>query len=197
MANNLDGIRAIVMQILKDETSLVWLPDELDIHIGEVLKEISEARPYEVRESVTLTYAGKNEVDISSITDLLSIPYGEYPVDKDPREYRNVKIFGDTATLVTSRRPSGDETAYLYCHKIHTLTESQSTLSPQMERLVVLGVVAKAAISKARTQINKVVLGGVKTPVVVESWGMERLAEYRFGLRKIAKQRRTQHFPED
>lgn len=197
MANTLDGIRAIIMQVLKDETGLEWKPDEIDVHIGEVVKEMSEARPYEVKESVTLTASGKNEVDISSITDLISIPYGEYPVDKDPREYRNVKIFGDTATLVTNRRPSGDETAYLYCHKVHTLTESQSTLSPTMERLAVVGVVAKAAIAKARSQINKTVVGGIKTPAEQQSWGMNKLAEYRIGLRAITKQRITQFFSED
>lgn len=201
MANTLDGIRNIVRQILRDKfdpaVTPEWESSELDVHIGDVLREISLAKPYEVRESVSLS-ANSVEVDISSIEDLISIPYGEYPVDTTPeREYRNVKIFGNTARIITNRRPSGTETAYLYCHKMHTLTESQSTLSPDIERLLVLGVTAKAASSRARELIDTVSTGGTRTPQEEMNWSLTRLAEYRSGLRAITKQRVTQFYPED
>ncbi len=201
MAEYIDGIRARVRQTLLDEVdpnrTLEFKNDALDIYIGEFLREISKARPYEVRESVTLTLALKNEVDISGIANLISITHGEFPVDKDPRYLRNVTVFGDTATLVMNRRPSGNETAYLYCHKLHTITESSSTLSPALEDVLVLGVAAKAAGSKSRKQINKVNVGGGRVPNAHLTWAEVTKDKVKSDLTLMTKQRVRQLFTED
>ena len=56
MAKTLSAIRQTARQILKDEfvagTNYDFKADELDIHIGEVLVEISQRRPYEVKETL-------------------------------------------------------------------------------------------------------------------------------------------------
>jgi len=231
MAKNLSTIRKTVRQILKDEfvfgTDYDFQPDELDIHIGEVLVDISQRRPYKVRE--TLNIANKSgeatattashlidttnnqfvagdvgktvynstdkttakvtaynsasdltldtdimasgesyyiyhygavsgkDLNISSITDLIEVEKAEHQTRQDPREFRNVRIFGDILTLldVDSEPTDGDE-VFLYCHKVHTLTESASTLSPDLEKVLVEGTVAKAAqswLNKMRAQI--------------------------------------------
>ncbi len=196
----IDGIRALVRQLLVDEydpaKTVEWQDDALDVLIGEVLRDISKERPYEVKESVTLTLALKNEVSISDIADLISIPYGEYPVDKDPRYLRNVTIFGDTATLVMDRRPAGNETAYLYCHKLHSITESSSTLTPALEDVLVLGVAARAASSKSRKQINKVNVGGGRVANSQLTWAEVTQAKYKRALAKETKQRVRQMYSE-
>ena len=158
---------------------------------------ISKARPYEVREEVTLTVAPKNEVDISDIADLISIPYGEYPVDKDPRRFRNVTVWGSTATLVMNVRPSGDETAYLYCHKLHSITESSSTLTPDLEDVLVLGVAALAANSKSRKQINSVNVGGGRVAGSHLTWAEVTWNKFLSSLGIATKQRMRQMFSED
>lgn len=182
---------------LEDAGEGEWSDGELEPHIAQTLYEISMARPYEVVETVTLTASGKNEVSISSITDLISITHAEYPVDQDPRELRNVKVFGSTATIVTNRRPSGDESAYLYCHKLHTLTELTSTLSPDLERILVLGSAARAARSKSRKQINRVNIGGSRVPTSHLTWAEVTQAKYKAALHAKTKQRITQFYPED
>jgi len=52
----LSAIREIARQFLKGEfvagTEYDFMPDELDLHIGEVLVELSQKRPYEVRETL-------------------------------------------------------------------------------------------------------------------------------------------------
>lgn len=186
----LSAIRAIIRQLLLDEfaadVELEFQDDELDIHIGVCLAEISECSPYEVKETLTTT-ADSRELDISSIEDLLSIDEVEYLVGEFPKQMRNCSIFGDTLTIETSLTPAADEDVYLYCKKLHQLTESSSTLKPQHERVLILGVTGKAAIAKARTLINKVVLGGARTPVVMQSWGVGQLALYRAGLNEITE----------
>lgn len=201
MAEYIDGMRARVRQLLYDEYDVnktqTWQDDALDVFIGEVVREISKARPYEVTESVTLTLLGKNEISIATITDLISIPYGEYPVDKDPRRYRNVKLWGSTAIFQMNVRPSGDESAYLYCHKLHSITESSSTLPPDLEDICVLGVAAKAARSKSRKQINKVNVGGSRVPQAHLTWAEVTQMKYKSALAGMTKQRVTQLYSED
>ncbi len=201
MAEYIDGIRARVRQKLLSEydpaKTVEWENDALDVFIGEVALRISKARPYEVKESVTLTLALKNEVSIASITDLISIPFGEYPVDKDPRRFRNVTVWGSTATLVMNVRPSGDETAYLYCHKLHSITESSSTLTPDLEDVLVLGVAALAANSKSRKQINSVNVGGGRVAGSHLTWAEVTWNKFLSSLGIATKQRMRQMFSED
>ena len=193
MPEYLDAIIGRATQLLLDNVDPAvtkeWTPQSLEVLLGEVMADVSKARPYEVKETVTLTVSGKNEVSISSITNLLSISHGEYPVDKDPRDFRNVTVFGDTATFVMSRRPSGSESAYLYCYKLHTITESTSTLPPTLEDLVVLGLAAKAATSKSRKQINRTNIGGGRVPQAQLTWGELAQQRYERGLKAATKQR--------
>lgn len=191
----LSAIRAICRQFLRDEafTAYKWEDDELDLHIADCLAEISERRPYEVKEELT-TEASK-ELGIGDIEDLLEVDKAEFPVGSDPPDYRNVSVFGNTLTIDIDSKPSAGQTVYLYCHKLHQLTESTSTLSPQLERMLVLGVTAQAAISKAQSHINRVNVGGGRTPAEMQAWGTGRLALYRSDLKRLAKPRTYRTYP--
>jgi len=181
----LSSIRAIIRQLLLDELGgdgLEFEEDELDIHIGVCLAEISERSSYQKRETLPILVTGSRELDISSIEDLVKdIEEVEYPVGQK----RTCSTFGDTLTIETDLSPVAGEAVYLYCNKLHQLTESSSTLKPQQERVLILGVSGKAAIAKARTLINKINLGGARTPAEMQSWGVGQLALYRAGLNEI------------
>ena len=157
MVKTFSAIRHTARQLLRDEfktAGTAFADDELDIHINEVLVEISQHRPYEVKE--TIVSDGTKEVGISSITDLLEVEKAEYPTGNDPPDYRDVSVFGTTLRLNIATAPTSGANVYLYCHKVHSLTESASTLSPDLEKVLVEGVVAKAALaylSKMRNQI--------------------------------------------
>ncbi len=62
--------------------------------------------------------------------------------------------------MIVDRVPSADEDVYLYCHKLHQLTKSSSTLKPQEERVLIKGTVAYAALSwtnQVRVQVKEAV----------------------------------------
>jgi len=154
---SLSAIRGVCRQMLRDEytgNTYEFADDELDLHINEVRVEISQERPYEVRETVVSD--GTKEVDISAITDLLEVEKAEYPTGSDPPDFRDVSVFGNTLRINVATAPTSGDDVYLYCHKVHSLTESASTLNPALERVLVEGVVAKAAqawLNKMRIQI--------------------------------------------
>lgn len=206
MKNYLDGIRALVRQLLRDESGLgitnEWDDDELDIYIGARLADISDARPYEVRESIKLA-VNSIEYDVSDIEDLIEVTHAEYPVSTTPNpDLRNVSRFADVVRIKTDRRPSraashalGLETAYLYCHKMHTITESSSTLTPRLESLLVIGVAAKAANARSRTQVNKQSIGGIRVFRDHLTWAQIQEEKFQAGLRLNTKQRVKQLYP--
>jgi len=154
----LSAIRSTVRQMLRDEfnslTEYDFPDDELDIHISEAIVEVSQKRPYEVRETVVSD--GTKEIDISTIEDLLEIEKAEYPVGNDPPSYRDVSIFGNIARINIDSTPTAGQNIYLYCYKVHQLTETSTTLNAELEKVLIEGVVAKAAlawVNQIRVQI--------------------------------------------
>lgn len=201
MAKILSAIRATARQMLRDEfvegKTSKWQDDELDLIIGQVVIEISEVRPRIVKESLSTT-ASSRELDISDIADLMGIQKLEYRISQDPRDYRNfIWIDDDTLEIDTILNPAADETVYVYCEKPHTLTESASTLRPQMETTLVLGVAAYAAIAKAQEHIGRVNVGGGRTPSDLQGWGLTKMALYQAALRRLSPPKTNTRYPKD
>ena len=191
----LSAIRATARQFLRDEFKAAgtdFADDELDLHINEVLVGISQKRPYEVKETIVST--GSRELDISSIEDLIGekVEKAEYPTGNDPPDYRDVSIFGSTLRLNIAATPTSGANVYLYCHKVHSLTESASTLSPDLEKVLVEGVVAKAALSylnKMRSQIVP------QTYKWYHDWANNQFMIYQNSLRGITRPRVWEFYP--
>jgi len=99
------------------------------------------------------------DLNISSITDLVKdkVWKVEYPTRQDPPAIdRKFTIFGDILTLGVALTPTDGDEVFLYCHKVHQLTEASSTLGSDLEKVLIEGVVAEAALAylnKMRSQI--------------------------------------------
>ena len=183
----LEAIQATVRQLLRDEfeesQDYEFADDELEIHISEVLIEVSQRRPYEVKETVESD--GTKEVDISEITDLLEVEKVEYPVGSDPPSFEKFSIFGNTLRIEDTTPTSGED-IYLYCRKVHQLTDTTSTLSPDLEKVLIEGAVAKAAMSwlnKMRAQIVP------QTYRWYHDWAAQQFAIYQNSLNQITRPR--------
>lgn len=193
MRKTFSAIRNTARQFLKDEytgNDYDFANDELDLHINECLVEISQRRPYEVKETVESD--GTREIDISDITDLIEVEKAEYPTGNDPPDYRDISVFGDTLRLNIASAPTSGEDVYLYCHKVHQLTESTSTLSPDLEKVLVEGVVAKAPqawLNKFRDQIVPASLTKYQT------WANNQFLIYQNSLRGITRPKAWKFYP--
>lgn len=185
----LSAIRETARQLLRDEfqTSVDYefADDELDIHINEVLTEISQYSPYEAKETVVAD--GTTDISLSAITNLIGdkVVEVEYPTGSVPPSFINdFTIFGNTVTLNT--KPTSGANIYLYCHKVHSLTESASSLTADLEGVLIKGTVAKAA---------QAWLNGMRAQIVPSSqrwyqgWADRQLMIYQASLDSITRPR--------
>jgi len=129
------------------------------------------------------------------IDDLVEVKKVEYPVDEQPRQFRNFSVWGDILRMALDSAPGAGESVYLYCAKYHSLSDTVSTLNPTLERLLVLGVSGRAAVAKARAQINAVNIGGAGVASNVQNWGLAQLALYRGGLNSLIIPEMSEEYP--
>jgi len=191
MATNRKVILAMVRQFLRDEFKseelLDFKDEELNRHIDQCLVEVSQESPYEYRETVSGN--GTKELDISSIEGLIGdkVEKAEYPTGSDPPDYCNVSIFGKILRLEIDSAPTSGKNIYLYCEKVHQLTDSASTLSPEFEKVLIDGVVAKAAQSWCAEQMRKEIIpASIK---LHKDWADTQLIIYKNSLDSITKPR--------
>ncbi len=145
-------------------TTLNWSSTEFNQIAEDVLREVSLACPRIVKETLTTTVDSRL-LTISSITDLLdgarSIQKVEYETGSYPRNYHNVTVIDD-ATIemdITTAPDATGENVYLWCEKMHTLTNSTSTLTPKLEGVVLKGIEAYGILQRChlmRDNLNDV-----------------------------------------
>ena len=175
MAYTLTQIKAQIAQELQDTGKLIWSDAEIEDAVKDALRELSLYAPNIVKETLATTATSK-DLDISSIADLIYVSEVEYEVGKDPRRWRNFTIRGKTLTIEIDFAPSAGQSVYLYCAKPHILTDASSTLSPELERIIVSLASARLAVSKGAKSIDAVTIGGGSVWANYQTWGERKLA---------------------
>ncbi len=188
---NLTDMRAIVRRDLHDEDAdnYRWTDNEVNRHIAHAVQELSEYIPYE-QKATKATTSGSRELDISTITDRVTVETIEYPVDNFPRRYQRFSLWGDTLTILGDEVPDGSN-AYIYYGKLHTLDASNSTIPAQHEDLIAAGAAGYAAVEWAVYAINRVNVGGTITPREFLAWGNEKLRYFKQELRRLGRRNRV------
>lgn len=188
---NLTEMKTIVRRDLHDEDSenYRWTDDELERHIARAVKEYSRAFPYEQKVAISTT-AGSREIDISSITERVSVEAVEYPAGNYPPIYQRFSLWGDILTILSDELPDGSD-VYMYYGKLHILDSSVSTIPAVNEDLVATGACGFAAVEWAIYAVNRVNTGGINTPDQFLTWGRKKLAYFRRELKKMGNKNRV------
>ena len=84
---------------------------------------------------------------------------------------------------------------FLYCAKLHTLSESTSTLDLELEDILIQGVVAHAALNRARSMVDKVNVGGANADSRMQGWGVTQLTLYKDRLNRLPAPRVKKIYP--
>ena len=183
-------MKTIVRRDLHDEDSenYRWTDNELERHIARAVKEFSGASPYE-QKAVKSTTAGLRDIDISTITERVTVEALVYPVGNYPGLYQRFSLWGDILTIQSDEVPDGSD-AYVYYGKLHTLDASTSTIPAVNEDLVAAGACGYAAVEWAIYAVNRVNTGGINTPERFLTWGRKKLSYFRRELRKLGRKNR-------
>lgn len=90
----------------------------------------------------------------------------------------------DTGADTAESTLYGSQPVYIYWLQKHQITESGSTITPKLERLVAIGAAGCAAISWAEKHINEVMVGGQTSPRDMLTWGQLKKLEFMAELQK-------------
>ncbi len=188
---DLSMMRTMVRRDLKDEDSgnYRWSNDELDRHIAHAVSELSEAVPLPAKATLPTT-SGSREIDISSLTDRVTVEAVEYLMDRFPPQYQRFALWGDIVTLFGDEVPDGSN-CRVYYGELHTLDAQDSTIPTKLEDLVATGAEGYAAIEWAVHAVNRVNVGGAVTPGEFLTWGSEKLRYFKSELKRLGRRNRV------
>jgi hypothetical protein len=121
--------------------------------------------------------------------------YRIYSVDSDTsltldEPVKSANAGADTASATQYRHL----VALVYYDKLHTLTEEETTLNPNEESALILGVCGQAAVSKSRYLMNRVNTGGGNVASQMEGWGLTRIQLFEQALLRLQPPRTKKVF---
>ena len=183
-------MRGLVRRDLKDEGSdnYRWTDDEVDRAIQRAVAEFSRYIPREMKNTIATT-DGSREIDISALTDRVSVDRIEFPVGEHPRIFQRFTVYQDTLTMIGDYEGDGED-SYIFWSKVHTLDGSSSTIPTQFEGLVAMGSGGYAAASQSQYHSDRANIGGPQVDRDYAYWGRDRLREFRTQLKRFGKARK-------
>lgn len=187
---DLATMRGLVRRDLKDEDSdnYRWTDDEVDRAIQRAVAEFSRYMPREMRNTIATT-DGSREIDISALTDRVSVDRIEFPVGQHPRTFQRFTVYQDTLTLIGDYEGDGED-AYICWTKVHTLDGSSSTIPTHFEDLVAMGSAGYAASSQSQYHSDRANIGGDQVDRDYAYWARDRLREFRTQLKRFGRHRK-------
>jgi hypothetical protein len=187
---NLSDMRTLVRRDLKDEdaSNYRWTNDEIDRAIGRAVAELSRYVPREMKSTIA-TVDGSREIDISSLTDRVSVDRVEFPIGEIPRSFQRFTIYADTITLIGNVEGDGKD-CYIYWGKVHTLDVSTSTVPTHLEDVLALGAEAYAVLAQTQYRTDTAGFGGEQADRDYQTWGNSMLEEFKSQLKRFGRGRK-------
>lgn len=162
--------------------------DELDRAINRAVTEFSRYLPHQ-QESTINTVSNSDELDISGLSNLISVSRVEFPVGNVPRTYTRFETISGTIRLLEA---VGDgNNCHVYWNTVHTLNTEGSTIPAHHEDLIALGATAFAAMSIAQAKIDTNNPGGTEVDDDYQRWAVNRLGKFEKELNRLTSKVRT------
>ena len=193
---NIAIMRIRVRRDLVDEGSPSrFNDDELDRAINRAVTEFSKYLPYQQKSAIT-TVSNSDELDISGLSNLISVSRVEFPVGNMPRTYTRFETLSDIVRLLDTVGDGND--CCLYWNTVHILDAEGSTIPVQYEDLIATGATAYAVMSLAQAKIDTSNPGGTEVDGDYQQWAVNRLGKFEKELSRLNSKVRTgQLYPAD
>jgi len=186
----LSTMRVLVRRDLKDEdnSNYRWQDNEIERAIGRAVAELSRYVPREMKSTIA-TVASSRNIDISTLTDRVSVDRVEFPVAETPRSFQRFTVYSETITLIGDTEGDGTN-AYIYWGKVHTLDVSTSTIPTYLDDVLALGAAAYAVLSHTQYRTDTAGFGGERADTDYQSWGTVMLKEFKAQLKRFGRGRK-------
>src|SRR4030042_3850791 len=171
----------------EDNSNYRWQDNEIDRAIARAVAELSRYVPREMKSTIA-TVDGSREIDISSLTDRVSVDKIEFPAGEHPRQFQRFTVYQDTLTLIGDVEGDG-ENSYIYWGKVHTLAAT-STIPSYLEDVLALGAAAYAVLAQTQYRTDTAGFGGDKADIDYQSWGNAMLKEVKSQLKRFGRGRK-------
>jgi hypothetical protein len=187
---DLPTMRTLVRRDLKDEDSsnYRWQDNEIERAIARAVAETSRYCPREMKSTIATT-DGSRDIDISTLTDRVSVDRVEFPIDETPRQFQRFSVYADIITLIGDVEGDGED-CYVYWGKVHTLDGSTSTLPTYLEDVLALGAAAYAVLAQTQYRTDTAGFGGEQADRDYQSWGNTMLKEFKAQLKRFGRGRK-------
>jgi hypothetical protein len=187
---DLSTMRTLVRRDLKDEdnSNYRWQDNEIDRAIQRAVAELSRYVPGEMKATIA-TVSGSRDIDISTLTDRVSVDRVEFPVGETPRRFQRFLVYSDAVTLSGDAEGDGGN-CYIYWSKVHTLDNGTSTIPGHLEDILALGAAAYAVLAQAQYRSDVAGIGGDSADSDYQSWGTAMLKEFKSQLRRSGRNRK-------
>lgn len=187
---NLISMRTLVRRDLKDEDSsnYRWQDNEIDRAIVRAVAELSRYVPREMKSTIATT-DGSRDVDVTALTDRVSVDRVEFPVGDSSRSFQRFTVYQDTITLISDSEGDGNN-CYVYWSKVHTLDANTSTIPSYLEDVLALGAAAYAVLAQGQYRTDVAGIGGERADTDYQGWGNSMLKEFKAQLKRFGKGRK-------
>jgi hypothetical protein len=178
-------MRARVREDLQDTDAqnYRWTDDEVDGAIDRVVTEYSLHAPIEQQDDIATT-DGDTELDISSLSGLLSVKSVEFPIGQTPKYYQRTEYWAGHLYM----QDEGDgEDARVRWLKRHTLDAGSTTIPTEHEEIIVLGATGYLAMSASAYTVDRASIAGRHATINFKAWGKERLDRYDRKLKAVSR----------
>ena len=184
------SLTTLVRRDLKDEDSsnYRWQDNEIERAMGRAVAELSRSIPQEMKSTLD-TVDASPDIDISTLTDRISIDRVEFPISQTPRQFQRFTVYQDTLTMISGVVGDGNE-ANVYWSALHTLDASTSTIPAYLEDVLALGAAAYAVLAQAQYRTDTDGFGGQKADTDYQAWGRAMLKEFRDLLKRFGRDRK-------
>jgi hypothetical protein len=172
-----------------DSNAYRWTDATLNRHIAHALEDLSLAIPRELTATVATT-AGSREVDISSLTGLVTIEKVEFPVGQFPPEYIGFAYWAGELLLHTDDAPDGSDATIYYVAR-HVVDGAGSTLPAFLEDILLMGAAAYALIEISLFAIDRLNTGGEDVTELYAAAGRARLTAFNQLLQQYGRRNRV------
>jgi len=179
-------MRALVRRDLKDEDSANyrWTDNEIDRAVEKAVLDYSQYCPLEQMTAVATVNASQ-DVDISTLTDLIDVVMVEHLISQTPKQYRPFRKWGTVLTFLYGYMGDGTN-CNVYWLKKHSIGASSSTVPTAHEHIIALGSAAYAISSQAQYSTNMANTGGDAVDKDYAAWAKDKFKQFYDALARIS-----------